>query len=290
MTASVPRPSRTPAQLREVLSGRRVADPGSRRAAAIDLAHANDPGAQDVLISALSSERDPRVRSGIVKALGWIGDADAYRPLLAAGAVFAARLVAHRHGLAASDLPALELPETLPAPPASTAKTIEIASASAEAARICLDSVARRSFGLAIDQNGLRVLRCARTEWMLLVSRDLAESAEVLLARRAMPFALALFIPETASYAISHLALSTPPDALVVCRTTGAPVFAGDFRVSDQLRISLIALVRPGAFPVAITAHHRHGVVSMDRAVYGPIAVPKRVPIPFDPRSPGAGR
>ena len=176
MTASVPRPSRTPAQLREVLTGRRVADPGSRRAAAIDLAHANDPGAQDVLISALSSEPDPRVRSGIVKALGWIGDADAYRPLLAAGAGFAARLVAHRHGLAASDLPALELPDTLPPPPAAMAKTIEITTPSAAAARICLDSVASRSFGLSIDQSGLRVLRCARTEWMLLVSRDLAGS------------------------------------------------------------------------------------------------------------------
>ena len=290
MTASVPKPSRTPAQLRDVLTGRHVTDSGARRAAAIELARANDPGAQDALVSALGAERDPRVRSGIVKALGWIGDAGAYRPLLAAGAVFAARLVAHRHGLPASDLPALEPPQTLPPPPASIAKTIEIATPSAEAARLCLDSVASRSFGLRIDRNALRVLRCARTEWMLLVSGDLAHSAEVLLARRAIPFALALFMPETASYSISQLALSTPPDALVVCRTTGAPVFAGDFRVSDKLRISLVALVRPGAFPVAITAHHQQGVVSMERAVYGPIAVPKRVPIPFDPRSPGANR
>jgi hypothetical protein len=287
MTARVPTPSRTPAQLREVLTGRQVADPGARRAAAIELARTNDPRAQDALIAALRSERDPRVRTGIVKALGWIGDANAYAPLVAAGATFAARLVAHRHGLTVPDLAALDLPEKLPPPQPATAKTIELAIPSAEAARICLASVATRSFGLPIDEQGLRVLRCDRTEWMLLVNRDLARP-DALLAKRAIPFALALFMPETASYSISHLALATPPDALVVCRTTGAPVFAGPWHTSsDGLRVSLAALVRPGAFPVDVTAHHQHGVVSMDRAVYGPIAVPKLVPGPFDLRSAG---
>jgi hypothetical protein len=287
MTASVPRASRTPAQLRDVLTAREVAEPSSRRAAAIELARTGDPGVQNVLISALGFERDPRVRAGIVKALGWIGDADAYPPLIAAGAAFAARLVAHRHGLKGSELPALELPEVLPPPPATTAKSLDITIPSAKAVRRCLSSIDTRSFGLAIDENSLRVMRCARTEWILLLSRDLAYSANALLARRAIPFALALFMPETSSYSISHVALSTPPDALVVCRSTGAPLFAGEFRISrDGLRVSLAALRRPGAFPVDITAQQQHGVLSMDRAVYGPIAVSKRIPVPFDPLSP----
>jgi hypothetical protein len=129
------------------------------------------------------------------------------------------------------------------------------------------------------------VLRCAHDERMLLVARDLARDPEALLATRAMPFVLALLVSEPDGYAISHLALTTPPAALVVCHTTGEPAFAGAFQLSDGgVHISLAALANPGAFSIDVAVRLQDGVLSMDRATYGPLAVPRRAPVLLDPR------
>jgi hypothetical protein len=87
-------------------------------------------------------------------------------------------------------------------------------------------------------------------------------------------------------YAISHLALPTPPASLVLCSTTGEPAFAGEFQVSDGgVRISFAALAYPGAFPIDVAARLHDGVLSFNRARYGPLAVPRLAPVPLDPRS-----
>jgi len=65
-------------------------------------------------------------------------------------------------------------------------------------------------------------------------------------------------------------------------RSTGEPVFAGDFRIEqEQVLFSVRAVARPGAFPLLFEGSYRSGSLSVNLALCGPVVVPKRRPVPL---------
>jgi hypothetical protein len=269
--------------------------PDPRRHAAILLGYAGGPASQAVLLESLS-DPEPRVRAAAAKALGWIGDAGAYAPLIALArqppgihtlqAEWAARLIAHRHGLAAPELPPLRLG----APVAFTAerRPVQVLAARPAQLRRCLESTSRRNFGLRWELSLAHELHCGRTEWMLLVTADAARAPASLIGRRSIAGAAALFVAEEQSYAIALLALVEPTAQVIACRSTGAPLFAGALRGVDDATVafSLQALERPGAFPLQFGGSLAPASLRLGDVSAGPVTIAKRQPTPieFDPR------
>jgi hypothetical protein len=265
--------------------------PDARRRAAIQLAHLNQPDARTALVQALD-EADPRVLGGTVKALGWIGRANAYGPVIdvmrrtsgsvAAQAEFAARLIAHRHGLTAPELPPLTQGDQVE--PAPLTQTIRVVKAPEARARQCLDAIASRNFSLAFDRGRMYGVFCGRDEWMLLFNERFANDPPSLLRRRSIPAAVALFSPESQTFSLALLVLFEPvgppgEGTMVACRSTGQAVFAGSVRAAgDAVECSLRALSRPGAYPLQFDTSFRSGALMVHAARSGPVVVPKLTP------------
>lgn len=271
----------------------------ARRAAAVALGRLNSPEAEDVLIRALD-QTDRQVLSGAVKALGWIGGPGAYRPLLGvrgradetvvALAEFSARLVAHRHGLAGTELPPLRMPRRLF--PGDAQRTIDFAPARDERIRICLRSIATRSFGMRVDEEHLYEMLCEKSEWMLLLDRRFVENPSDFLRRRSIPCAAAVWTAEHETYSIGALGLFEPESvgvagSLRVCRSMGEPVFDGSLRIdANGIQFAVYAVARPGAFPLVFEGTLDRGEASVSKAFSGPISVAKQRPVPLALRDP----
>ncbi len=262
----------------------------ARRQAAILLAYAKTSESQALLLEALA-DVDPRVQAAAAKGLGWIGDSVAYDPLLAlmrsasgnpaTQAEWAARLVAHREGLPAPELPSLRVGETVEF--TSERRPVRIVHPRPERLGLCVDSIARRNFRLRWETSVARELHCGRSEWMLLLTEDAARAPAALWGRRSIAAAVALFIEEEQRFAIALLVLMEPSGQLIVCRSTGEPVFAGALgREGDGAAFSLHAIARPGAFPLIIEGSAAPGDLVVREAVSGPVVIPKRRPVPID--------
>jgi hypothetical protein len=276
--------------------------PDARRHAAILLGYAGGPTSQGLLLEALT-DAEPRVQAAAAKALGWIGDADGYAPLIAVmrdapgirarQAEWAARLIAHRHRLAAPELSPLRLGATVEF--TADRRPVQVMRARPPRLRLCIDSIARRSFGLRWEVSLAHELHCGRSEWMLLVTDDAARAPVSLIGRRSIAAAVSLFIPEEESYSIALIALVEPMSQLIVCRSTGAPIFAGELRrEGETVAFSLGALERPGAFPLQLDGFAAPASLSLGQVFAGPVTIPKRRPIPIEPRlrggPPGSAR
>jgi hypothetical protein len=283
--------SRLPDQV-ELVAGvlrNRELGPDLRRHAAILLAYVGGPMAQAVLLDSLF-DSEPRVQAAAAKALGWIGDAGAYGPLIALmrqapgirarQAEWAARLIAHRHGLVAPELPPLRL--GAPVAFTSERRSVRALAARPTQLRRCIDSTARRRFGLRFEFSLAHELHCGRREWMLLVTDDAARAPASLIGRRSIAGAAALFIAEEQSYAIALVALVEPTAQLIVCRSTGAPIFAGELRRGDDaMAFSLRALERPGAFPLQLDGFAAPASLRIREVSAGPVTIAKRRPTPM---------
>jgi hypothetical protein len=262
----------------------------ARRQAAILLAYANSSESQALLLEALA-DSDPRVQAAAAKGLGWIGDSAAYAPLVALmrspsgnpakQAEWAARLVAHREGLGGRELPSLRLAETVEF--TSERRPVRVLRARPQRLRLCLESIARRNFRLRLEPSLAHELQCGRSEWMLLLTDDAARAPASLWGRRSIAAAVALFIEEEPSFSIALIVLVEPSGQLIVCRSTGEPVFAGALdREGNGAAFSVRAIARPGAFPLIVEGSGAPGDIVVREAVSGPIVIPKRRPVPID--------
>ena len=283
------------AVLAEVVRNRALGS-DARRRAAILLACANAPESHSVLLEAIG-DPDERVRAGAAKGLGWIGNAVAYEPLIAlvrtggmpaAQAEWSARLIAHRHGLAAPELPPLRLGDIVEF--TSERRPVRIVAARPERLRLCLESIASRDFLLRFDPSGAREVHCGRTEWMLLLTGDFVRDSAALLRRRSIAASAAFFIEEERSFSIALIVLVEPAGSsgarLIACRSTGEPMFAGTARLDgERVTFSLRALSRPGAFALIFDGAVGAGSLEVTNAASGPVVVPKRRPIPIDIRA-----
>jgi hypothetical protein len=260
-----------------------------RRQAIILLAYANVAESQPVLLEALAGA-DAAVRAAAAKGLGWIGSAAAYEPLVTAmrgaanhvarQAEWAARLIAHREGLPAPELQALRTTDVVDF--AGERQPIQIAPARPERMRLCLDAIARHDFRLRLAPASARELKCARNDWMLLLTEDANRHPGALADRRSIAAAIALFIAEDNNFSIAMIALVEPGGRLVVCRSTGEALFAGELSERPDATFSLQALTRPGAFPLMVEGSVKDGTLDFRQAIAGSITVPKRRPTPLD--------
>ena len=191
----------------------------SRRQALLLLVYANVTESQPLLLAELSNAQ-PGVQAAAAKGLGWIGTRPLYEPLVtvmrgassdvAKQAEWSARLVAHREGLAASELPELRTTDIVPF--TSERQPVRIAPARPDRLRLCLDAVARRDFRLRFAAASAHEVQCARTTWMLLPTESAARNPASLLGRRSVAAAVALFIAEENSFSIARSHLSNPAD------------------------------------------------------------------------------
>ena len=264
--------------------------PDPRRQAAIALGYANAAESEALLVAALA-DAELRVQAAAAKSLGWIGDPIAYDALVAlmrhlsglpaVHVEWAARLIAHRHGLAAPELPPLRLAERVEF--ATERRPVRVVSARAERLRLCRDSIARRNFRLRFDSTLAHELHCGRGEWMLLVTESAARAPARMRDRRSIAAVAALFIAEEARFSIALIVLVEPPGRLIVCRPTGEPVFAGELRVEgDRAAFSLSAVSRPGAFPLLLEGSLATAALAIREAVSGPVVIAKQQPVPID--------
>lgn len=276
---------------------RLLADPAiaveARRAAAIALGRTPGPdrvAAQAALLRAVASDRETRVVLAAAKALGWIGDGAAYPALAAAasshrgpGAAqisWAARLIAARARLATPELGRLEVGPVLAL---NGGDLIEVNPAGADTLARCLADLASGPFALDLDPTLGIALACHGAPRVLLVDRMLRGDIDHG-AIPSIPAVIATWLPDIQRYAVSHIVLSEPgrEHSLVVCRSTGEPVFAGSASVlEDQLRFAIAAVERPGAFGLRVTGRVTRDGVTIDEARAGPIVVPKLRPLPL---------
>ncbi|MEP7112409.1 MAG: HEAT repeat domain-containing protein [Ilumatobacteraceae bacterium] len=281
-----------PAQQQRLLTDPEVAVE-TRRAAAIELGRKPGPdrlAAQAALLRAVGSDSETRVILAAAKALGWIGDAVAY-PALAAAARshqgpgaeqirWAARLIAARARIAASELGPLAVGPVLAL---DVGDLIEVNPARADTLARCLADLASGPFALDLDPTLGIALACHGAQRVLLFDRSLRGDTDFG-AIPSNPAVIATWLPDIQRYAVSHIVLHEPGSdpSLVVCRSTGEPVFAGSASMeADQLRFSVAAVERPGAFGLRATGRVRRDGVTIDEARAGPIVVPKRRPLPL---------
>ena len=277
------------ALLASVLRNRELG-PDPRRQAAIALGYVKGVESQALLVAALA-DAETRVQVAAAKSLGWIGDATAYDALVALmrslsgvpapQVEWAARLIAHRHGLAAPELPPLRLGERIDF--TTERRPVRVVRARAERLRLCLDSIARRNFRLRFDSSLAHELHCGRSEWMLLVTDGAARAPARMRDRRSIAAAAALFLAGEQRFSIALIVLVEPAGRLIVCRSTGEPVFAGELRVEgDRAAFSLGAVSRPGAFPLLLEGSLATAALAIREAVSGPVVIAKQQPVPID--------
>jgi hypothetical protein len=168
----------------------------------------------------------------------------------------------------------------------SERQPVRIALAAPDRLRLCRDTIARRDFRLRYADGVAYEVRCADNEWMLLLTEDAVRDAASLGTRRSIAAAVALFIAESGSFSIAMIALVETGGRLVVCRSTGEALFAGALRERGGTAFSIQALTRPGAFPLLVEGSMTSGTLAIGEAAMGPVAIPKRRPVPLDLAAP----
>jgi hypothetical protein len=253
-----------------------------RYVAAINLGRMNTPAAAEILIRN-SHVRDERVLSGVMKALGRIGDktaldaifsAQEYAEGLAASqAKFAATLIAHRLGLEEGDSPIPKTGDHLEVHP--SARPFPITRAGDTDAEFCLRSLADQPFGIEFSEHPMYQARCGRNTWMILLNRELVGKYTVQQLKKQKAFlgVVAIRNEETRLYSVAFLLLTSPAkekDAanILIYRTTGELVFSGTARVEGNCAaFSILALPRPGAFAVQIEGSFEDGRLDINTAL-----------------------
>lgn len=268
---------------------------GIRYLAAMNLWRTNTPAAVEILIEN-TKIRNERVLSGVVKALGRIGDRAALDAVVvaqrdAAGlaafhARFAATLISHRLGMQGNELPVpsdrdyLELSR-------DAARAMDFTRASAADAEFCLRSLGADPFGIEFSEQAMYQVRCGRRVLMALFNRDFAgkDTVKKLRERKAFLGVIAARSEETRSYFVKFLLLTSPfgqSDTIniLIYSDNGDPVFGGLARVErGRAEFIIRAVSRPGAFPVKIEGTFEDGRLEIKTSLSGVLVQKKRQPI-----------
>ena len=200
---------------------------------------------------------DEYVLTGVLKALGRIGDASALPAIervmktatgiAAAQAALAAAFIAHRLNLPGHALP---LPSSsdyvvdTKAPkdggPPSDCGRLRVTLANASDAELCLRSLARRPFAVELLESPMYEIRCERNIWMIALNRDAGEKGAIdgLTAHKRLLAVIARRDPNTGLYAAAFLVFTAPDAAggahVLIHRVDGALISAGHLRVHDD--------------------------------------------------------
>jgi hypothetical protein len=285
--------------LREILENG-AEEPKYRRLAAVALWRLNTTEAREVLLAALSTEEDPAVLGGVVKALGRVGDERALAALealqpraegfLAEQVAFAASLLAHRLGLPGNDLPRPERSERVPRSPRGR---IELGAPSAEEAESFARTLQADPYGVEIAPGAQFQVRCSAGLWMLALTQPFAaaDSLAALRERKTVAGLLASRNDEDGRYSVAYLLFSTPSAKgegvdLLITRSTGEPAWAGTLESGPDgvLRFAIHTVGRIGIVAIELAGTWSgEGRIRLSRAVSATRVIEKRTPLPMEP-------
>lgn len=231
--------------------------PEARHLAALHLGMIDTRAALDALI-AQTTIGDEYVLTGVLKALGRIGDASALPAIervlkktatgtAATQAAFAAAFIAHRLNLPGHALPlpsssdyVVDTRAAKDGGPPSDCGRLRVTLANAADAELCLRSLSRRPLAVELLESPMYEMRCGRNIWMIALNRDTGERGAIdgLTARKMLLAVIARRDPDTGLYAAAFLVF-TAPDAsggahLLIHRVDGGLISAGHLRVHDD--------------------------------------------------------
>jgi len=270
--------------------------PEIRYLAAINLGKLTTPAAMEILVKN-SHVRDERVLTGVMKALGCIGNKSALDAistakeratgLAAMQAEFATTLIAHRLGMEECELPVPETRDHLELD-LDCARPFRITQADDADAEFCLRSLADQPFGIEFLEHPMYQARCGRNTWMILLNRDFSDKSSVKTLRRRKTFlgVVAIRSEETQLYSVAYLLLTSPTKdkdavSILIYRTNGDLTFSGIARiVENYAEFSILALPQPGAFAVKLEGVFEDGRLDIKTALSTTfVQIKKREPI-----------
>lgn len=252
-----------------------------RYRAALHLGNMDTPASLQSLIKN-TSVRDRVVLTGVVKALGRIGDQSALSALTrvqrtATGHVqklarFSAALIAHRLGLEEHDLPVPAEKDQLSLP-ADRVASISLAIADLKEIKSCLKSIGRQTFGISVDETVAYQMTCDKRQLMILFNRDLRRRSALDVGKRKTFLGLvAGFNAAASTYSVQYLLLTSPVARsktvnIFVALTNGDIAFSGQATPGNESYDFKIAAVgRPGAYAVHIKGNWTSDRVSFQEA------------------------
>jgi len=266
-----------------------------RYLAAIYLGKITSPAALQILTHN-SNVRDELVLSGVMRALGCIGDRSALGAISEAKqhahglamvqAEFAQTLIEHRAGLHELELSNMEQPEHL-TQDLNDCRPFEIIPSNYSAAELCLRSLADQPYGIEYSEQSMYQARCGRNNWMVLFNRDFAEKNTTAKLRKQLTFlgTVALRDAESGLYSPIYLILTAPAIDkqevnILVYRTAGRLVFTGSAVINDnQAEFSIMAVRKAGAYSLHVEGVFEDGRMEIRTAMSTPfIPIQKHEP------------
>jgi hypothetical protein len=263
-----------------------------RSLAAIALGHIRTSQAE-LLLKEIAQTAPPSVAADALRSLGRVGSSATIASIdahvaadepVAGAARYAAALIAHRFRLPTHDLPvpaATELPDV----PSADRCPVDVDRTSEAEARAVLAALEDEPYGVELAPAPLTRLRCGTDTHVVCLNRELTAlgAAATLLERKALLALVALRARERDGYSVSYVVLARPlaegTVALLAPRCTGRPALAGSAAVSgERLHLTLRAIDRPGARPLAIDGTLELGVITITRAATGATRRPAPAP------------
>lgn len=267
-----------------------------RAAAARGLGHIATPEAERALLRHARS-RDPRVQQQVFSALGPFAGPAAVRTLSKLAApddiaayrqlVFAAALVAHRHGLKGPFLAETPFVERA----RSRVKTTSPLKARTRTARFSKTTGRRfrgRDYGIRFTDR-VHSIDCGPLRWELFLNEHLGRSASglaKLLERPWIAGVLALWLPEKEALHSRYVILTRPIGKSIridIVRADGEVVYAGNAARTDTgVEFRLSDVVRPGTAPLNLVGRLTSGGMKIVSSVSSATRVNTREVLPVE--------
>lgn len=266
-----------------------------RRLAAINLWKINKPSANEHLLEAAKSVKDPETLSAVVKCLGRVGDEHALKVIkeiqatasgyLATQTNFAASLISYRLGMPGQEL---KIPNNYIEMPQTAKINLEFVSPKNEEINKLAISLANESFGILYSYSSCKQYSCPGGTSIIALNQQISNESnlEILMDRKTLLGVTASKNEEDESYYVTHLIL-TSPDALTkkinisVHRTTGEIAWAGVTTSVNKYEIKFIIKTagRIGIVPIEVAGSlSSEGILSIVSAVTTGIVLEKRHP------------
>jgi hypothetical protein len=267
-----------------------------RAAAARGLGHIATPEAERALLRHVRS-LDPRVQQHVLSALGSFAgpaagrtlgkltapeDIAAYRQL-----VFAAALVAHRHGLNGPFLAETLFVERVRSR-LKRASPLKARTRSAQVSKTALGRFRGRDYGITFTDR-VHSIDCGPLRWELLLNEHLGRSASglaKLLERPWIAGVLALWLPAKEALHSRYVILTRPIGKSIridIVRADGEVVYAGNAARTDTgVEFRLSDVVRPGTAPLNLVGLLTSGGMKIVSAVSSATRVNTREVLPVD--------
>jgi len=267
-----------------------------RMRAATALARCDREVAREILVSAVAID-DPVVLTGVMRALGMVGDLgaleaiDRVMPALSGRArdhaEFARILIAHRLGQAVPS-PSRASAEKPLEPAPDCGRRVHIRPAGPSAIERCLTSMGLWPYGIEVDEQAVFQFSCDRSSGAILLNRAFTgrDALDILRARPALLGLEARRDRASGDYSVSTVLLTTPiGDAIdiVVHLTNGTRVFTGRAELrGERAHWSLRAIRRVGAFPFRASGTFADGLLNIEIAESGTRVEEHLRPKPID--------